>query len=136
MSTDENVLGTALESCSVAPETGYLRDGHCRHLADDRGRHEMCAVVTQEFLEFSRERGNDLVTPRPEFDFPGLHPGDRWCVCVGRWLEAYEADCAPPLVLEATSGAVLDDVPLELLREYAADHDGDADDGDAADRDD
>jgi hypothetical protein len=119
-STDEeNVLGTDLVPCSRAPETGFLRDGHCRHLPSDQGRHEMCAVVTQEFLEFSRERGNDLVTPRPEFDFPGLHPGDRWCVCVGRWLEAHDADCAPPLVLEATSAAVLDDVPLETLRAYA-----------------
>jgi hypothetical protein len=119
---EANVLGTALAPCSRAPETGYLRDGHCRHLPSDRGRHEMCAVVTQEFLEFSRDQGNDLVTPRPEFDFPGLHPGDCWCVCVGRWLEAREADCAPPLVLEATSAAVLDDVPLATLREYA--HDG------------
>jgi hypothetical protein len=119
MSPDENVLGTELAPCSVARETGYLRDGHCRHLDDDRGRHEMCAVVTQEFLEFSRERGNDLVTPRPALDFPGLHPGDRWCVCVDRWLEAYEADHAPPLVLEATHAAVLDDVPMETLREHA-----------------
>ena len=122
--TDENVLGTALQPCSRVPETGYLRDGHCRHLSEDRGRHEMCAVVTQEFLEFSRERGNDLVTPRPEFDFPGLHPGDRWCVCVDRWLEAHEADCAPPLVLEATNAAVLDDVPLETLRAFEADDAG------------
>ena len=121
---EENVLGGSLEPCSVTPETGYLRDGHCRHLAEDRGRHEMCAVVTQEFLEFSRKRGNDLVTPRPEFDFPGLHPGDRWCVCVGRWLEAHEAGCAPPLVLEATSAAVREDVPMETLRKYAHDGDG------------
>jgi uncharacterized protein (DUF2237 family) len=119
--SEENVLGTALQPCSRSPATGYLRDGHCRHLPEDRGRHEMCAVVTQEFLEFSRDRGNDLVTPRPEFDFPGLHPGDRWCLCVGRWLEALDEDCAPPLVLEATSAAVLDDVPLETLRAYASD---------------
>jgi hypothetical protein len=115
---EENVLGTPLSPCSCAPETGYLRDGYCRHVPSDRGRHELCAVVTQEFLEFSRDQGNDLVTPHPEFDFPGLHPGDRWCLCVGRWLEAYDADCAPPLVLEATSAAVLDDVPLETLRAY------------------
>jgi hypothetical protein len=129
MATDErNVLGTDLEPCSLSPPTGYQRDGHCRHLPADRGRHEMCAVVTQEFLEYSRKQGNDLVTPRPEFDFPGLHPGDRWCLCVGRWLEAHEADCAPPLVLEATSEAVLEDVPLETLRAY--DHEHDAAEGD------
>ena len=128
MSTDEtNVLGTELQPCSSAPETGYLRDGHCRHLPEDRGRHEMCAVVTQEFLEYSRDQGNDLVTPRPEFDFPGLHPGDCWCLCVGRWLEAREAGCAPPLVLAATNEAVLDDVPMETLRAYEAD--GDVDGG-------
>jgi hypothetical protein len=128
--TGENVLGTPLEPCSRAPETGYLRDGHCRHLAADRGRHEICAVVTQEFLEFSRDRGNDLVTPRPALDFPGLHPGDRWCLCVGRWLEAREADCAPPVVLDATNAAVLDDVPLETLRAHASEAHG-TDGGDA-----
>jgi uncharacterized protein (DUF2237 family) len=122
MSADEqNVLGTELQPCSLVPETGYRRDGHCRHLPEDRGRHELCAVVTQEFLEYSREQGNDLVTPRPEFDFPGLHPGDHWCLCVGRWLEAYEEDCAPPLVLAATNEAVLDEIPLETLRAYEYD---------------
>jgi uncharacterized protein (DUF2237 family) len=120
VSTDDerNVLGTELDPCSNAPPTGYLRDGHCHHLQRDPGRHEVCAVLTQEFLEFSRARGNDLVTPRPELDFPGLHPGDRWCLCVPRWVEAHEADCAPPVVLEATAEAVTEDVPLELLREY------------------
>ena len=119
MSSDErNVLGEPLETCSTAPETGFLRDGHCRHLDRDPGRHEVCAVMTQEFLEYSREQGNDLITPRPEYDFPGLHPGDRWCVCLPRWLEARAADCAPPIVLEATSEGVLDEVSVDELRAY------------------
>ena len=119
MSSDErNVLGEPLETCSTAPETGFLRDGHCRHLDRDPGRHEVCAVMTQEFLEYSREQGNDLITPRPEYDFPGLHPGDRWCVCLPRWLEARAADVAPPVVLEATSEGVLDEVTVEELRAH------------------
>jgi len=119
MSTDErNVLGEPLEPCSTAPETGFLRDGNCRHLDRDPGRHEVCAVMTQEFLEYSREQGNDLITPRPEYDFPGLHPGDRWCVCLPRWLEARAADCAPPVVLEATTEGVLDEVSVDELRAH------------------
>ena len=120
VSTDDerNVLRTELEPCGTDPPTGYLRDGHCHHLRRDPGRHEVCAVLTQEFLEFSRERGNDLVTPRPELDFPGLHPQDRWCLCVPRWVEAHEAGRAPPVVLAATAEAVTDAVPLEVLREY------------------
>ena len=117
---ETNVYGDALSPCSHDPETGFLRDGHCRHLRRDPGRHEVCAELTQEFLEFSKAQGNDLVTPRPEFGFPGLEPGDRWCLCVPRWLEAHEAGCAPPVVLAATSGAVLDDVPLSTLEDYAA----------------
>jgi len=120
MSTDErNVLGEPLEACSTAPETGFLRDGNCRHLQRDPGRHEICAVLTQEFLEYSREQGNDLITPRPEYQFPGLHPGDRWCVCLPRWIEAREAGNAPPVVLEATTDAVLDELSLEDLQAYA-----------------
>ena len=119
MSADErNVHGEPLEPCSTAPETGFLRDGHCRHLDRDPGRHEVCAVMTQAFLEYSREQGNDLITPRPEYDFPGLHPGDRWCVCLPRWLEARNADCAPPVVLEATSEGVLDEVSVDELRAH------------------
>ena len=120
VSTDDerNVFGNALEPCETEPPTGFLRDGYCHHLRRDPGRHEVCAVLTQEFLEFSRERGNDLVTPRPELDFPGLHPGDRWCLCVPRWVEAHEAGRAPPVVLEATAREVTEDVPLELLRTY------------------
>jgi len=114
-----NVLGSDLEPCSTALRTGYLRDGACRGVDDDHGRHELCAVMTQEFLEFGRERGNDLVTPRPELEFPGLSIGDRWCVCVPRWLEAHEAGVAPPVVLAATNESVLDTVPLETLEAHA-----------------
>ena len=117
---DANVYGDPLQPCSHNPETGFLRDGHCRHLRRDPGRHEVCAVLTAEFLEFSRARGNDLVTPRPEYNFPGLEPGDRWCLCVPRWVEAHEAGCAPPIVPEATSEAVLEDVSLSTLESYAA----------------
>mgnify|MGYP000097275748 FL=1 len=118
MSTEQNALGSDLEPCCTDPETGYLRDGHCHHLDADPGRHEVCAVMTEAFLEFSKERGNDLVTPRPELDFPGLDPGDHWCLCLGRWVEAHEAGVAPPVVLEATNEAVLDDVPFSTLLEY------------------
>jgi len=118
--TETNVLGGDLQACSEQPETGFLRDGHCRHLQRDPGRHEICAVMTQEFLEYSRKQGNDLITPRPELDFSELHPGDRWCVCLPRWIEAREADCAPPVVLEATSEGVLDELSSDELREYAA----------------
>lgn len=115
---ERNVLGTELAPCGTVPPTGFLRDGHCRHLRRDPGRHEVCAVLTQPFLEFSRKRGNDLVTPRPELDFPGLHPQDRWCLCLPRWVEAREAGRAPPVVMEATAEAVLEEVPLDVLREY------------------
>jgi hypothetical protein len=118
---EENVLGGPLAPCSRDPETGYLRDGRCRHLARDPGRHEVCAVVTDEFLTFGRERGNDLVTPRPEWGFPGLSAGDRWCLCLPRWLEAREAGVAPPVVLAATNAAVLDEVSLDALRAHAVD---------------
>ncbi len=118
---EENVLGGALEPCSTDPETGYLRDGHCRHLARDPGRHEVCAVMTEDFLSYSRSQGNDLVTPRPDLGFPGLDPGDRWCVCLPRWTEARAAGHAPPVVLGATNAAVLEDVSLATLQEYARD---------------
>ncbi|RJX44100.1 DUF2237 domain-containing protein [Halonotius aquaticus] len=118
--TEHNVLGGELQPCSDSHETGFLRDNHCRHLGRDPGRHEICAVMTQDFLEYSREQGNDLITPQPELDFPGLHPGDRWCVCLPRWIEAREAGNAPPVVLEATSEGVLDELTVDELREYAA----------------
>jgi hypothetical protein len=138
---DENVLGEPLAPCSHDPATGVRRDGHCRDLRRDPGRHEVCAVMTAEFLSFTRRRGNDLETPRPDLSFPGLDPGDRWCVCLPRWLEAREAGVAPPVVLAATNGAVLDSVSLSTLREHAHDPDatgvddagGDGDRSDAED---
>ena len=123
--TDElNILGTELEPCGTDPETGYTRDGYCRSLPSDSGRHELCAAVTEEFLTYSKQQGNDLVTPRPEFDFPGLEPGDHWCLCVGRWLEARAAGVAPPVVLAATNESVLDEVSERTLREHAHDRQG------------
>jgi hypothetical protein len=122
---ESNALGTDLEPCSTDPTTGYLRDGCCHHLESDRGRHEVCAVMTEAFLEFSKAQGNDLITPRPQLDFPGLDPGDRWCLCLGRWVEAVEEGVAPPVVLEATNEAVLEEVPFSTL--VAHEYDGDAD---------
>jgi len=120
MTDDErNVLGGPLATCSEDPTTGYLRDGCCHHVESDAGRHEICAVVTERFLEFSTERGNDLITPRPELDFPGLEPDDRWCLCLDRWLEAEAQGLAPPVVLEATHEAALDRVARETLEAYA-----------------
>jgi uncharacterized protein (DUF2237 family) len=116
-----NVLGRPLEPCSLAPLTGWFRDGCCRSDAKDAGMHWVCAVVTRAFLEFSRSRGNDLITPRPELDFPGLKPGDRWCLCAPRWLEAYEAGVAPPVVLEATHVHSLALIPLEALKAHRHD---------------
>ena len=118
---DRNVYGGELAPCSSDPETGYLRDGHCRNVDGDVGEHTLCAVMTAEFLEYSRARGNDLITSRPEFAFPGLDPGDRWCVCVDRWLEAVEADVAPPVVLEATNESVLSRVDPDQLRTHEFD---------------
>jgi uncharacterized protein (DUF2237 family) len=126
---ERNVLGEPLEPCESALETGFLRDGHCRHVERDPGRHEVCAVMTQAFLEYSRDQGNDLVTPRPEMQFPGLHPGDRWCVCLPRWIEAKEAGNAPPVVLEATTEDVLDAVSMATLEEHAVDETEHATDG-------
>jgi uncharacterized protein (DUF2237 family) len=114
-----NVYGEPLAPCSTDPETGFLRDGHCRHLRRDPGRHEVCAAVTREFLEYSKAQGNDLITPRPELGFPGLDPGDRWCLCLPRWLEAREAGRAPPVVLAATNEAVLEEVSLSTLESHA-----------------
>jgi uncharacterized protein (DUF2237 family) len=116
---DENVLGEPLKPCSTDPTTGYDRSGYCRVVPGDGGRHHLCAEMTEAFLTFTRAQGNDLSTPRPEFGFPGLEPGDRWCLCVARWVEAHEAGRAPSVVLEATNEAVLEDVPLETLREQA-----------------
>jgi len=114
-----NVLGLPLQSCCNAPLTGFYRDGYCRTGADDRGIHTVCAVVTDSFLEFSAARGNDLSTPRPEYEFPGLQAGDRWCLCVERWREAFEAGCAPGVVLKACHISALEFVDLEHLESHA-----------------
>ena len=118
---DRNVLGGPLSSCSTEPMTGWRRDGCCCEDAGDVGRHLVCAVMTDEFLEFTRSRGNDLSTPNPAFGFPGLEPGDRWCLCVERWREALEAGTAPPVVLVATSSAALEVVSLDELEAHSAD---------------
>ena len=110
-----NVMGEPLESCSTDPLTGYLRDGCCKTDESDRGSHVVCAVMTSEFLEFSLDRGNDLITPRAEYQFPGLKPGDRWCVCALRWVEAVQAGVVAPVVLESTQEKILDHVSLETL---------------------
>ena len=115
-----NVLGGALAVCSTAPLTGWLRDGCCNTDANDNGRHVVCAVVTAEFLEFSRALGNDLSTPRPEFGFPGLNPGDRWCLCAARWEEARLAGFAPEVVLEATHAKALETTALGHLQAHSA----------------
>lgn len=117
--TAMNVLGTPLQACSFDPLTGFLRDGCCTADEHDRGTHLVCARVTEAFLAFSLARGNDLVTPRPQWRFAGLRPGDRWCLCASRWLEAYEAGVAPPVVLEATNVPVLQMIPLETLSAHA-----------------
>ena len=117
--TARNVLGGPLQPCSVDPATGCFRDGHCHTCAQDQGAHTVCAVMTAEFLEFSKSRGNDLSTPVPQYDFPGLKPGDHWCLCAGRWLEAFEAGKAPKVSLEATNAAALAMVPLQALHEHA-----------------
>lgn len=114
-----NVLGGPLLACSYAPLTGFFRTGCCETGPDDAGRHVVCVKVTQDFLAFSRSAGNDLSTPRPEYRFAGLKPGDRWCLCAARWLEAYRAGVAPSVVLASTHRAALESVPLELLREHA-----------------
>jgi uncharacterized protein (DUF2237 family) len=118
---EHNVLGGLLESCSTAPRTGWFRDGCCRTDEQDFGRHVVCAVMTEEFLEFTRSRGNDLSTPAPEHGFPGLKAGDRWCLCVDRWRQALTAGVAPPVVLAATHGKALEVVSLDDLEAHSID---------------
>ena len=120
-SEERNVLGGELEVCSTDPVTGFYRDGCCTSGDEDYGSHTVCAVVTAEFLEHQRSVGNDLITPVPAYRFPGLRPGDRWCVVAARWLQAYEDGVAAPVVLAATNQRALDIVPLQLLQSYAAD---------------
>ncbi len=116
-----NVLGEALIACGENPVTGFFRDGHCNTCKEDTGSHTVCVKVTQEFLEFSRFRGNDLMSPMPAYNFPGLKPGDSWCLCAARWLEAHQNGMAPKVYLMRTHQKALDIVDLEILREYAAD---------------
>jgi uncharacterized protein len=121
MSEAKNVLGESLEVCSLVPMTGFARTGACETGDQDVGSHTVCAQVTAEFLEFSRQQGNDLVTAVPEFGFPGLKPGDRWCLCAARWKEALDAGCAPRVVLRATHERALDAVAMADLKRLAID---------------
>ncbi len=115
-----NVLGTELEICSRDPLTGFFRNGKCETCGEDVGMHTVCAEMTEEFLAYTRAQGNDLTTPHPQFHFPGLQPGDRWCICLSRWVEAYEAGCAPRINLRATHISALEHVKLETLQRFAA----------------
>ena len=114
-----NVLGEPLEPCSAEPMTGFFRNGSCDTCAEDQGSHTVCAVMTADFLTFSRSVGNDLSTPRPEFGFGGVSPGDQWCLCAARFLQAWQAGRAPRIRLRATHRRALEIVPLDVLREYA-----------------
>ena len=119
--SERNVLGGPLEPCGTDPVTGFYRDGNCSCGPDDRGLHAVCAVMTSEFLAQQQRIGNDLVTPRPEWSFPGLAPGDRWCVIAARWLQAHQDGVAAPVVLASTNARALEIVPIELLREHSVD---------------
>lgn len=121
MEPDEsvNVLGTELQVCGIDPVTGFFRDGHCNTCAADQGSHTVCAVMTAEFLAYSKYVGNDLSTPHPEYRFAGLNPGDSWCLCASRFLQAHDEGCAPQVNLKATHRRALDIVPLEVLTGYA-----------------
>lgn len=118
---ERNVLGGTLQECGSDPVTGFTRSGWCIATEEDLGNHSVCAVMTTEFLEHQQRVGNDLVTPRPEWQFPGLQPGDRWCVVALRWLQAVQDGCAAPVVLAATHERALEVVPLQLLRDHAVD---------------
>jgi hypothetical protein len=119
MTNAKNVLGEKLELCCTDPVTGFFRNGVCETGPQDLGTHVVCAQVTEEFLAFTKARGNNLSTPVPSYNFPGLKPGNKWCLCVSRWKEALDAGVAPPIVLEATHEAALNVVPLEVLQEHA-----------------
>jgi uncharacterized protein (DUF2237 family) len=121
MSKAKNVLGEVLETCSDSPLTGFTRNGSCETGPSDLGSHTVCSRVTKEFLEYSKSKGNDLTTPVPEFDFPGLKPGDRWCLCAARWREALRAGCAPKVALRATHERALQVVGIEELKYHAID---------------
>ncbi|MDZ8106123.1 MAG: DUF2237 domain-containing protein [Nostoc sp. DedQUE12a] len=115
---NSNVIGGELEVCCTSPMTGFYRDGLCRTGGQDFGSHVICAELTQEFLEFTKSRGNDLSTPAPEYNFPGLKAGDRWCLCASRWQEALEAGVAPPVILSATHPRALEVVSFEVLKQH------------------
>jgi uncharacterized protein len=119
MAEAKNVVGTDLQLCCTSPMTGFYRDGFCSTGGQDFGMHVICAQVTAEFLEFTKSQGNDLSTPMPQYNFPGLRPGDRWCLCAARWQEALEAGVAPPVVLEATHARALEVCSLTDLKKYA-----------------
>lgn len=121
MTEARNVVNGTLEICCTDPMTGFYRDGKCSTGAGDMGAHVVCAQMTEEFLAFTQSRGNDLSTPMPMFDFPGLKPGDRWCLCASRWKEALDAGMAPPVVLAATHASALEYVSLTELKQYAID---------------
>lgn len=121
MDDQKNVFGEELLLCSDSPMTGYFRDGSCSTDHSDKGSHTVCVTVDKKFLEYTADQGNDLSTPLPEFGFPGLKPGDRWCVCAQRWYEAYQADMAPKVVLMSTHEKALDIIPIEILKKYAVD---------------
>jgi hypothetical protein len=115
----KNVLGGDLQVCSMDPVTGFFRDGCCHTSKEDGGMHTLCAVMTEDFLVYSRSMGNDLMTPRIEFQFPGLEAGDRWCLCLGRWVEALDAGFAPPVVLEATHASACEFIDRDVLERHA-----------------
>jgi uncharacterized protein len=126
---DRNVIGGALLECSAEPVTGFFRDGCCATGPEDVGSHTVCTIVTERFLSFSRRAGNDLSTPQPQFGFPGLRPGDRWCVCAARWLEAHDSGCAPPVLLAATHERALELIGIDTLLAYAIEPERDAESG-------
>ena len=116
---EKNIFGEPLQSCCSKPMTGYFRDGLCRTISDDTGTHTVCAIMTKDFLEFSALKGNDLITPMPYYQFPGLKEGDKWCLCVSRWMEAEKEGKAPKLILEATHEKTLEYTSIETLIKYA-----------------
>ncbi len=119
MPTAKNVLGTQLQPCCFDPMTGFYRDGYCRTGKEDMGLHTVCVIVTEKFLKFSKRMGNDLSTPIPEYEFPGLQPGDRWCLCVSRWVEAENAGVAPQVILEATHMSAIEFAHIDDLKRHA-----------------
>ena len=114
-----NIFNEPLEACSFDPVTGFFRSGCCETSEQDTGSHTVCAIMTEEFLKFRKSKGNDLSTPVPAFDFPGLNSGDRWCLCAARWLEAYEAGSAPSIIARATHRRALEIIPMEVMKEFS-----------------